>query len=138
MAYTRNPSPAQGPGVYSLDELRHYCRLFWRERRYGVCHVQGGQKAFTRACGYADRSSFEDTLIADPPRSEFLASKRQRVISRIVRLVLSGKLHFETSPTNVARAIARFNNEGLPLVDQPPPARIIRFKLDGARVRRVP
>src|SRR5262245_23197159 len=101
MKTTRIPNPACGPGIFSLDELRYYCRLFWRERKYGISHIEGGQLAFIKHCGYNDRRSFEGVLIYDPPEYEFMSSKRQAAVSRAVRMVLDGKLYVDHSMKRV-------------------------------------
>lgn len=137
MAFTRNPNPARGRDIYSLDELRHYCRLLFRDRKYGVCHVAGGKVAFARACGYKRLESLYDTLVADPPRNEFLSAVKQRTVSRIVRMVLNGKLYFVTSPTNAGRAMARINIDGTPLLEQPPAPKFVSFRLCGTQLKRV-
>lgn len=132
MAYTRNPNPARGPEVYSLDELRHYCRLFWRNRMYGVCHVSGGQKAFSKACGL-DKRSFIGIFIDEPPKQQYLRADTQRRVSKAVRNVLTGKIHYETDPQNVRGAIGKFDFEGKPPAGVKEFPRTAEFRLQYSR-----
>jgi hypothetical protein len=140
MAYTRNPSPARGPEVYSLDELRYYIRLFWKDRMYGVCHVQGGKSAFAKACGMA-YGYFVTVFVDDPPKMQFLRADRQRLVSKAVRNVLTGKIHYETDPKNVRRAVGKYEPDGTPPQGVTPITRPAEWRLHwnrfGPRIDRI-
>jgi hypothetical protein len=90
----RNPSPAYGRDVLTLAQLRHYVRLFWTERRYGICALNGGKAAFLRFVGPEYTQHVRDKLLAQPPKSEYLSKPLQRLLSRKVLQVLRGQVIF--------------------------------------------
>ena len=91
----RNPRPARGVDVLTLTQLRHYLRLFWSERQYGICHIPGGKAAFLRWCGdAATGNQIREKLLAQNPRSEYLSARLQRILSRKVLAVLRGQVIF--------------------------------------------
>lgn len=140
MVYTRNPTPARGPEVYSLDELRYYIREFWTNRLYGICSLRGGKSAFIKACGLG-APHFEKVLLSDPPKMQFLRAETQRRLSKAVRNVLTGKIHYETDPRNVSHAIGIFDLEGRPPVGSKEVPRAVEFRLQfsrfGPRIHRL-
>lgn len=133
MAYTRNPHPARGPEVYSLDELRYYLRKFWTDRMYGVCHITGGKAAFCNACGMV-QGYFKSVFVDDPPKMQFLRAETQRRVSKAVRNVLTGKIRYETDLRNVRHAIGKLDPEGRPPAGVKEFPRVTEFQLQWSRL----
>ena len=90
----RNKKPATGPDVLSLCQLRHYVRLFWTDRRYGVCHIPGGKAAFLRFCTPRLASYVSQRITPDKPSSEYFPADLQRLLSKKVHQVLRGQIIF--------------------------------------------
>lgn len=141
MATTRNPYPARGADVYSLDELRYYLRKFWADPVYGIVTVYGAKSAFLRACEM-DAPYFKKIFIENPPQAEFLSAKTQRRISTKVRNVLTGKIHYETDPLKPHRALGVLDENGTPPGEMEMIPREVRFNLKwsrfGPRIARLP
>jgi len=94
----RNLRPAYGQDVLTLTQLRHYVRLFWSERQYGICGLHGGKAAFLRFVGEEYAQHLRAKLLADPPQSEYLSKRMQRMLSRKVLQVLRGQIIFVETP----------------------------------------
>lgn len=93
----RNPRPACGHDVLTLSQLRHYVRLFWQERRYGICSVYGGKAAFLRFVGDEFARHLQAKILGD--ESDYLSKPFQRVLSRKVLQVLRGQVIFVETAT---------------------------------------
>lgn len=128
MAYTRNPTPARGPEVYSLDELRYYARKFWNDRIYGICGVEGAKNAFSAACGLRHQY-LKKLLVDDPPQLQFVRADTQRRISKAVRNVIMGKIRYVTDPKRIRRAIGVYDPNGMPLEGVREAPRAVEFAL---------
>lgn len=141
MATTRNPWPARGAEVFSLDELRHYLRKFWEDPVYGICQVSGAKPAFLRAC-HIPVGYFKKLFIDDPPGQQYLSARMQRRISKHVLNVLTGKIHYETNLKRVRYAVGVYDPHGVPPASAPPIVRETRFILAynqfGPRIARLP
>jgi hypothetical protein len=95
----RNPRPARGPDILTLTQLRHYVRLFWTDRRYGICGLAGGKQAFLRFCGGDPviRHAIHYRLLLG--HTEWLPEAQQRLLSRKVGQILRGEVIFiEVAP----------------------------------------
>lgn len=128
MAYTRNPRPARGAEVLSLDELRRYLRLFWSDPEYGLAPVAGAFSAFIRACDVSAQH-FRNIFLLEPPRQQFMGNDLQRRVSKAVLNVISGRIHYETDPKQVSRALGIYDPTGAPPGKIPPLRRDIQFTL---------
>lgn len=127
--------------MLSLDELRRYIRLFWTDPEYGLCTVPGAFTLFRQTC-QLHSVYFRKLFLDVPPQMEFLAASRQRLISRAVLNVLSGRIHYEPHPTRLRRAIGVYDAQGAPPAAIPPLRRDVQFALRssalGPRVYRIP
>lgn len=133
----RNPNPARDPGVFSLDELRFHLRRFWSDPKWTLTEIPGAKRAFWQRCGFRHATSFIDLFIADPPRAEYLTREKQHMTSRTVRQMLTGLLRFSRGRDGVVVAFVDI----VPGARESAPAPIkreIRFKLEGARIVRLP
>lgn len=140
MRFERNPFPARGPEVLSLDELRHYLRKFWSDPVYGIVNVKGAKAAFLRAVGIGS-GAFLALFIHEPPGFQFMGRKTQRAISKAVLNVLHGKIHYETDLRRINYAIGVYDPAGQPPQGAPALAREVRFLLHqtrfGPRIARI-
>lgn len=141
MAYTRNPNPARGPGVLSLDELRRHIRLFWKDPRYSISYIPGAKRAFIKTCEFP-KKYFEQVFLSDPPEMEYLSARAQRRISKAVLNIAQGYITYVQDPMNFRRAIGFYDPKPLPPATEPPAIREIEFVLRnegfGPRLFRVP
>lgn len=141
MPFTRNPWPARGPNVLSLDELRRYIRLFWLDPEYGLSEVRGAYQVFRRKC-QLDTTYFRRLFLMQPPEMEYLSQSRQRLCSKAVLDVLTGRIHYEENPHNLCRAVAVYDPHGTPPGGIAAMKRDIpfsvRFERFGPRLHRLP
>lgn len=138
MSWCRNPTPARGPGIFSLDELRYYIRAFWTDPTYGICQVQGAKTAFIRACDVT-ASTIKETFL--DKSIEFLKDSTQRRISRCVKDVLTGRVIYCSKPRNACEAEGVYQDHPVPPANVKEAPRQIEFQLIqdrfGPRIRRI-
>lgn len=136
----RNPNPARGQDILTLTQLRHYVRLFWTDRRYGICGLQGGKTAFLRFCGEDWKAQIVTKIIRDPPESEYLSARLQSTLSRKVLQVLRGQVIFIENSPKTATWRPLLGAPEPPVPDELP-ARDHEFRLQmtvvGPKIRRI-
>jgi hypothetical protein len=136
----RNRRPARGQDILTLTQLRHYLRLFWGDRRYGISHVIGGKTAFLRFCGEEHKHHILLKVVKADPQSEYLSARLQRILSRKVLQVLRGEVIFIQNGPNTATWRPLLGCPEPPMPEELP-ARDHEFRVEktvlGPRIRRI-
>jgi hypothetical protein len=137
---SRNTRPARGQDILTLTQLRHYVRLFWTDRRYGISHIKGGKTAFLRFVGEEHKHHILLKLVKTTPGSEYLSARLQRILSRKVLQVLRGEVIFIENGPITATWRPLLGCPEPPMPDELPP-RDHEFRLEktvlGPRIRRI-
>lgn len=137
----RNRRPAVGKDVLTLSQIRHYVRLFWTERAYGICGIHGGKRAFLRFVGDQYQAQVLAKIVSKKPLSEYLSAPLQRVLSRKILQVLRGEVIFYEVPRGQTtwRPMLKDAQPPLPFLSAPPRQHEFRIEhtVMGPKIRRV-
>lgn len=113
MRYVRNPNPARGAGILSLDDIRRYIRLFRTDPVYGLMDVEGAIGAFMDSC-HVSRQHFRQVFFP-PYEMEFVSRRLQTAVSKSILMVLDGKVRFDPDERRAGRAVMVYTPQGTPL-----------------------
>ena len=137
----KNPNPARGDGILTLDQLRYYIRAFKRDPRYGIAGLPHGFAAFVRFCGLDLKWQLKAKILPDTAYSNWLPARVQRRLSSKVRQVLKGQVIFVPASRQHSTWKAVFDSP-VPPVPGDIPHRDHEFLLErtvvGPKVRRFP
>lgn len=137
----RNRRPATGHDVLTLSQIRHYVRLFWTVRAYGICGLIGGKRAFLRFVGEQYQAQVLAKIVSKKPISEYLSAPLQRVLSRKILQVLKGEVIFVEISGGQTTWKPMLKNPQPPLPFESAPPREHEFRIEhtvmGPKIRRV-
>lgn len=137
----RNRRPAIGRDVLTLSQIRHYIRLFWTVRGYGICGLHGGKDAFLRFVGDEYRAQVLAKITSKTPLSEYLSAPLQRVLSRKILQVLKGEVIFVEQPGGkvIWKPLMKSPQPPFPVEMAPPREHEFRWEwtVVGPKIRRV-